>query len=150
MLSIWTGFLCVVVKSLCVFDSRQRSQLVEYVSLQSRTELFLWTGELCFLLPTYRSPLNFLIRQIQNLHFDFCELFRGWLVGWCVSLSCCITEVHLTFRAQTDCRTFSFRIFCGEQNSWFLKQPQTITQLPQCLRVDMLFLWNAMLVLYQI
>ncbi len=79
------------------------------------------------------------------------------------SLSCCITQVRLSLRSQTDGRTFSFRIF------WFwvlsaefmvpsfmashpeaAKQPQTITLPQPCLTVGMMFfLWNAVLVLRQ-
>ncbi len=73
------------------------------------------------------------------------------------SLSCCITQVCLSLRSQTDGQTFSFRIFW--QSAEFMvpsimasrpgpeatKQPQTITLPPPCLTVSMMFfLWNVM------
>ncbi len=78
------------------------------------------------------------------------------------SLSCYITQVHLSLRSQTDVRTFSFRIFW--QRAEFMvpsimvsrrgpeaeKQPQTITLTPPCLTIGMMFfLWNAVLFLRQ-
>ncbi len=43
------------------------------------------------------------------------------------SLSCCITQVRLSLRSQTDSQTFSFRI--QEQNSWFHQLWQVVQVL---------------------
>ena len=78
------------------------------------------------------------------------------------SLSCCITQLRLSFRSRTDGWTFSFRIFweraefmvpsimASRPGPEAAKQPQTITLPPPCLTVGMMFLlWNAVLALRQ-
>ncbi len=78
------------------------------------------------------------------------------------SLSCCITQVRLSLRSQTNSRIFSFRIFwysaefmvpsimASRPGPEAAKQPQTITLPPPCLTVGMMFfLWNVVLVLHQ-
>ncbi len=69
------------------------------------------------------------------------------------SLSCCITQVRLSLRSQTDAQTFSFRIFLwgaefmipsimiSHPGPEAAKQPQTITLPPPCLTwYDVLFM----------
>lgn len=70
-----------------------------------------------------------------------------------LSLSCCISQVCLSFMAQTNSRTFSFRqraeftvpsITVSQPGPEAAQKPQTITLLPPCSTVIMMFLfWNA-------
>ncbi len=95
-----------------------------------------------------------------NPLFSFSWAIQRWTRWLCLgSLSCCITQVCLSLRSQTDGWTFSFRIFwwsaelmvpsimSSHPDPEAAKQPQTITLPPPCLTVGMMFiLGNAVLV----
>ncbi len=70
-----------------------------------------------------------LIWPLQNLNFVFLSHSEvNMLVCW-GSLSCCITQVRLSLRSQTDGRTFSFSIYDRVQNSWFHQLWQVVQVL---------------------
>lgn len=83
------------------------------------TEMFWFgnTGEFSSMNSLFKASAKaFWTKSRQNLHVFFWAIHRWTEVVCCGSLSCSISQVCLSFRAQTDGQTSGFS--GGGQNSW--------------------------------